>query len=147
MTTLGIGVDLVDIHAFSEQIALPGSSLPAIFTARERRRAEAKTIQNALHESAQHLAGIWAAKEALIKAWSNAMLGKPPIISPDKVNWQEIEVRHDNWDRPYMALSGTIAKAVTTSLGKKIFIHCSISHDGDSAIAFVTISHSSSTSS
>ncbi|MFT4186545.1 MAG: holo-ACP synthase [Micrococcaceae bacterium] len=140
MSILGIGIDLVDIHVFSEQLDLPGSSLSAIFTARERRRAEAKAVQNALPNAAQHLAGIWATKEALIKAWSNALLGKPPIILPDKVNWQEIEVRHDNWGRPYIALSGLIAKAVASSLGKQILIHCSASHDGDSATAFVTIS-------
>ena len=137
---LGIGVDLVHIPGFAAQLELPGSRFAAVFTAREHRRAENRAADAGLAGVAgtQHLAAVWALKEAFIKAWSGALLGAPPVIDSSEVTWQEIEVRHDRWGRPHLDLSGAVAAAVRESLGE-IRLLCSASHDGDYATATVAL--------
>ena len=91
------------------------------------------------------LAARWAAKEAFIKAWSCALFGSPPLLGIDEVDWREIEVIHDEWDRPAIALHGGVARACETSLGAgstwRVLV--SISHDGPCAIAHVVIADAS----
>ena len=125
-----IGTDLVHIPGFAEQLDTPGSTFTDVFTATEKRTAARKPA----HLRAEHLAGRWAAKEAFIKAWSTALYGQPPVIEPDTVNWQEIEVRPDRWGRVTLMLHGAVAEAVASTLGK-IRVTLSISHDGDYATA------------
>ena len=90
---------------------------------------------------ARHAGGLWAAKEAFIKAWSCALFGSPPRIGADDVDWPEIEVIHDEWNRPALALHGDIAAACEESLGALSTWSAlvSISHDGEYAIAQVAI--------
>lgn len=128
-----IGVDLVHIPAFAEQLARPGSTFDSVFSATELRVAAAKP------DRATHLAGRWAAKEAFIKAWSQALYGRPPVMEPDQVPWREVEVRPDRWGRVSLEPVGSVARAVAESVGE---IHCalSISHDGDYATASCLIS-------
>ncbi|QGU08143.1 Holo-[acyl-carrier-protein] synthase [Corynebacterium occultum] len=131
-----IGVDLVHIPAFAEQLARPGSTFESVFSATELRVAAGKP------ERATHLAGRWAAKEAFIKAWSQALYGRPPVMGPDQVPWQELEVRPDRWGRVMMEPRGAVARAVHDSLGE-IHSALSISHDGDYATAscLITLQH------
>ena len=92
---------------------------------------------------ARHAGGLWAAKEAFVKAWSSALYGRPPLIGTDDVDWREIEVVHDQWNRPAIALHGRVGAACEESLGAastwRVFV--SISHDGPSAVAQVVIAH------
>lgn len=156
MSILGVGTDVVDIPTFAEQLNLPGSRLREVFTARERRRAKQRAAE---YESAErteaepagenrHLAAVWAMKEAFIKAWSGALAGIAPPLSRDQVRWPEIEVRHDAWGRPRIALEGTVLDMVAKSLGlgqgdalpeSEVTWHASASHDGDFACALVVL--------
>ena len=72
---------------------------------------------------------------------SCALFGHPPFIGGDEVDWREIEVIHDEWNRPAIALHGRVAAACEESLGPssswKVLV--SISHDGACAIAQVAI--------
>ena len=147
----GLGVDLVSLPEFAAQVREPGSAfLNGVLTPREARRVRARAAAtsgthpgSARYDEAvaRHAGGLWAAKEAFIKAWSCALFGHPPRIGADDVDWREIEVIHDEWNRPALALHGDIAAACEESLGTSSTWRAlvSISHDGEYAIAQVAI--------
>ena len=149
----GLGVDLVSLPEFAAQVREPGSTfLSGVLTPREARRVRARAAAtsgaqpgSARYDEAvaRHAGGLWAAKEAFIKAWSCALFGSPPLIGTDDVDWREIEVIHDQWNRPAIALHGRVGAACEESLGAastwRVFV--SISHDGPSAVAQVVIAH------
>lgn len=96
-----IGVDLVFIPEFQRQIELGGSVLiNKTFVSSE--------LKNSLSE---HLAGLWAAKEAVVKA---------SATKPKKMT--DIVISHDELGKPY-AVVGLQEFAI------------SISHHGDYAVA------------
>lgn len=141
-----VGVDLVHIPGFAEQLSRPGSTFDQVFSPLERRHAQQRrdSAGTAPAGSAagggfagsrtEHLAGRWAAKEAFIKAWSQAIYGKPPMIEPDLVNFAEIEVLPDRWGRVALHLRGEVAAKLHESMGD-VELSLSVSHDGDYAIA------------
>ena len=147
----GLGVDLVSLPEFSAQVREPGSAfLSGVLTPREARRVRARAATTSGTQPgsdrydeavARHAGGLWAAKEAFIKAWSCALFGSPPLIGADAVDWREIEVIHDEWNRPALALHGDVAAACEESLGAPSTWRTllSISHDGECAIAQVAI--------
>jgi holo-[acyl-carrier protein] synthase len=119
-----LGVDLVDVPEFAEQLSDTASGfVDGTFTAREQRTAKG---------DARRLAARFAAKEAFIKAWSGSRRGQPPLLA--RIDLREIEVVDDGYGRPGLRLHGTVAEAVGP-----VATHLSLSHDGRSAIAFVTI--------
>lgn len=122
------GIDLVHIPSFAAQLTTPGSTFESVFAAQELRHA-ARYTGARRHE---HLAGRWAAKEAFIKAWSQSLYGRPPLLPEDGVNFAEIVVVADQWGRVGLHLSGDVAAQVAPS-----FLSLSISHDGDYAVAHV----------
>lgn len=136
-----VGVDLVHIPGFAEQLARPGSTFDQVFSPLERRHAQQRRdVSGAMPNSSlagsrtEHLAGRWAAKEAFIKAWSQAIYGKPPVIEPDLVNFAEIEVLPDRWGRVALQLKGEVAAKLRESIGV-VELSLTISHDGDYATA------------
>lgn len=158
---LGIGVDLVALPALAGQVGLPGSTfLTSVLTARERRAVEsrARTEGGAPgdpHALAPHVGARWAAKEAFVKAWSAALGGTAPPITPEDLVWREIEVVQDHWGRPTLVLHGRVAREVALTLGAAppdadvgrapggsvagLHWHLSLSHDGDCAVAVVLL--------
>ncbi len=126
-----VGVDVVGISAFAEQLEQAGTRFASAFTAGERRAARAGE-----GGQAQSLAARWAAKEAVIKAWSSTRFGHPEVIDPASVDLREIEVRTDAWGRPAIRLHGEIAHAMN---GYEVLV--SLSHDpaADVAVAFVVL--------
>ncbi|WP_448760361.1 holo-ACP synthase [Actinomyces oricola] len=149
-----VGMDLVHVPSLAEQLKQPGTVFTdRAFTARERRDAAARAQQRGAgaQGAAEHLAARWAAKEAFVKAWSQALAlrarecGTPagPVIAPEDLDWRQIEVRSDRWGRPWLSLSGRVADAVTASLGPgSAASECwpaSITHDEDWAAAIVLL--------
>lgn len=125
MPVIGVGVDLVHVPSHAAQVRQPGSGLvQRVYTAGERRDADG---------SPASLAARWAAKEAFIKAWSASMYGEPPVM--DEQIHQLIEVVPDAWGRPRLRLHGELAKRLDG-----VDIAVSLSHDGDYATAYVTLS-------
>src|SRR6516165_4721336 len=102
MAIVGLGIDLVFIPDFAEQVDKPGTVFAETFTPGERRDAADKSSS-----AARHLAARWAAKEAVIKAWSGSRFSKKPV-----------------------RLSGEIAEHL-----KGVAIHVSLTHEGDTAAA------------
>lgn len=109
----GIGVDLVDIARFERSLERTPALRTRLFTP-EDRELPART-----------LAGRFAAKEALIKAFGGS----------EGLHWQEIRILSDPLGAPSFELSGE-SRERQLSLGVGS-IHLSISHDAGAAIAFV----------
>lgn len=126
-SVLGVGLDLVSVSEFAEQLGRPGTEVLRSFTAGERRDSAQRSS-----DRARHLAARWAAKEAVIKAWSGGNFAHRPAL--DQVRPEEIEVVTDAWGRPAIRLSGAVAAAIPD-----VRIHVSLTHDGDMAGAFAVI--------
>ena len=123
MGIVGVGIDLVSIPDFAEQVDQPGTVFAETFTPGERRDAADKSSS-----AARHLAARWAAKEAVIKAWSGSRFSKRPML-PEGIH-RDIEVVTDMWGRPKVRLTGAIAEHL-----KDVTIHLSLTHEADTAAA------------
>lgn len=134
MAVRAIGIDLVGIEGFTEQLGSVGSAFAErTFTAAELRASAGPS------GAAQHLAGRYAAKEAFVKAFSGARPGRAPV-APD-MDWREVEVQTDGWGRPVLVLHGELARAVRSTLGT-VVTHLSLTHEPTMAAAFVVIEDS-----
>ncbi|MCB9737473.1 MAG: holo-ACP synthase [Deltaproteobacteria bacterium] len=130
--TLGVGVDLVHVPGLREQLADAASGFAAAtFTRAEVLASEARPG----HDPARHLAARFAAKEAAVKAWSSSRWGQAPTM--ERADLREIEVVADAWGRPQLRFHGSV-RAALGALGVEA-AHVSLSHDGDHAIAFVSL--------
>ena len=123
MSVLGIGIDIVSIPEFGEQLKQPGTTFGDRFTVGERRDSAAGT-----GEDARHLAARWAAKEAVVKAWSVSRFSRSPLLP--LIRHSDIEVITDNWGRPAIQLAGEIGEILSEAT-----VHVSLTHDGDTAAA------------
>lgn len=131
MAVHAVGIDLVAVDAFADQLGSVGSAFAGrTFTAGELRAAGGHS------GAAQHLAGRFAAKEAFVKAFSGARPGRAPVL-PD-MDWRDVEVLVDGWGRPTLALHGALAAAVRDTLGE-IALHVSITHEPSMAAAVVIL--------
>ena len=123
MSVRGIGIDIVSIPEFGEQLKQPGTTFGDRFTVGERRDSAAGT-----GEDARHLAARWAAKEAVVKAWSVSRFSRSPLLP--LIRHSDIEVITDNWGRPAIRLAGEIGEILSEAT-----VHVSLTHDGDTAAA------------
>ena len=128
MTVLGVGVDLVHVPSFADQLDQPGSEFGDVFTPGERRDANGRTT-----DAARHLAARWAAKEAVVKAWSASLHGTAPVMGDEALRL--VEVVTDAWGRPRIRLHGEVAKHLEGRM-----VEISLSHDGDYATAYAVLS-------
>lgn len=126
--TQGLGIDIVCISEFEKICGGPDSAfMKNHFTAGESNYSEKST-----GTTATHLAGRYAAKEAVIKALESMHLFRPALLK--HVNYREIEVANDPHGRPYFIFYGAV-RTVVQEL--KIQSLLSLSHDGDYAVAQV----------
>ncbi len=112
-----IGIDLVDLTRFESSLNRTPGLIKRLFT-------DYEIEQGSNRNQALHLAGRFAAKEALAKA-----LGVPPGLS-----WHEVEVLRLESGRPSFEFSGGVLALVADKNVK-----VSISHDGGFVIAMVII--------
>ncbi|MGV4413945.1 holo-ACP synthase [Chryseobacterium sp. T1] len=114
-----IGTDIIKISRIKKLIDREnGNALDFFLTPDER----------AMKKSTYSIAGIFAAKEALLKAFGVG-------FSRGLGRLLEIEVKHDRYGKPFIITSG-IVKDIQDN--KEIRnIELSISHDGDYCVAFV----------
>lgn len=156
MTVLGIGLDVVDVPEFVRQLEVPGEGMRRLFSARELRQVQARAHLKGDSETV-HLAARWAAKEAVLKAWSAALGERPAPYTVDSFPWAEIEILSDRCGRPQVSLreapciklydslglaspTKLAAPTVELNLGQLVW-HVSLSHDGTIAAAYVLLEH------
>ena len=113
---VGLGIDVVALDRFQETIERTPGLVERIFTPSEREMGHAS------------LAARWAAKEAVIKAWSGSRFAQRPVL-PEGIH-RDIEVITDMWGRPRVRLMGAIAEHLAD-----VTIHVSLTHEGDTAAA------------
>lgn len=113
---LGCGVDVVDLPRFRRTLKRGGDAfLRRVFTPQEIAYAKARRRTTLLH-----LAGRFAAKEAVIKALSQ--------IDPRRIlAMNQVEVRNDRWGRPHILLHDKRSPGITA--------HVSLSHVDTVAVA------------
>ena len=117
---LGTGVDIVSVPRLQRAMERHGDRfLQKIFTEGEIAYASGKAREN------EHLAGRFAAKEAVLKALGTGA-GKD-------THFREIEVVRDALGKPAIALHGDTATAFAALGGQRI--HISISHTEEFAVA------------
>jgi holo-[acyl-carrier protein] synthase len=137
VSVLGVGLDVVDVATFSAQLRLDGTTfVSSTFTPAEIATAAEVADLHGDEARVRHLAARFGAKEAFVKAWSMARLGRAPALP--SVRWHEIEVGRDAWGRPVLRLTGRTAEAVADTLGP-VAATLSISHDGPIAAAVVVL--------
>ncbi|NMM95016.1 holo-ACP synthase [Bifidobacterium oedipodis] len=115
MGIAAVGHDVVDVEAFAEQLAMPGSRIKGLFSVRELRQATARA--QAKHDGeAVHLAAKWAGKEAVLKAWEQALGDNPSPYTLDNFPWRGIEILDDDRGRPQVMLAADVARTLRDSL-------------------------------
>lgn len=144
---LGLGHDVVDVAAFAAQLSEPGTRMRSLFSAREMRQSAMRG--EARHDGeAVHLAARWAGKEAVLKAWCEALAraGAPAPYTLDDFPWTGIEILDDSRGVPRVVLRADVGHALVASLaeacaqdggmtGEAPSWHISLSHDGPVASA------------
>ncbi|MDO4585915.1 MAG: holo-ACP synthase [Planctomycetia bacterium] len=121
MRIVGIGTDITEIDRIGKMVERHADHfLQRVYTEAELLYSTKKKQQN------QHLAGRWAAKEAVLKA-----LGTGWIAG---ITWKDVEVLNESGGKPTIVLSGG-AKTIADSLSISQ-IQISISHCDLYAVAY-----------
>lgn len=115
---VGLGMDVCAI-ARMEEMLKDGRFLARFFSLEEQ-----EYIENKGRGAGQTMAGIFAAKEALVKALGTGFTGG---------QLSDICVLHDKFGAPYYDLRGNYAQHAAQR--QITNLHLSISHDGDVAAA------------
>ena len=137
-----VGVDVVHVPSFAAQLRIPGTRLNAVFHDSEWEYCGSRSGDGSGAQAEACLAARWAAKEAVVKAWSGLLLGEAPVLSEQGFPWAEIVVAHDSWRRPYLRFYGRIEAALQEferSRSVSLKWHLSVSHDADMSIAYVHV--------
>jgi holo-[acyl-carrier protein] synthase len=144
-SVLGLGHDVVDVPTFLEQLDMPGSTFGALFSSRERRQSAMRAQMKGDGEGV-HLAARWAGKEAVIKAWEEALGARVSPYTLETVPWARIEILDDSRGRPHVVLAEEVGRKLRDSLRSDPGAdpdapacdhawHLSLSHDGSIASA------------
>ena len=120
MTTVGVGVDVVDVERFALALERRPRLAQRLFTARECEDAARRP---------ERLAARFAAKEAVLKALGSGL---------GDASFQSIEVRRSASGAPQLVLSDQ-AQHLATLHGVERW-HLSMSHTASTATAFVLAS-------
>ena len=120
MSILGHGVDIIECPRLDKMLAHHGDRLlQRVFTAHEQVYCQKHK------ERIQHLAGRFAAKEAVLKALGTGMRGR--------MKWTDVQIANDDLGKPEIVLSGESA-AVAEKMGiTRVLV--SISHTRENAVA------------
>lgn len=120
----GLGHDVVNVAQFAEQMR-DGDGWRKLFSVRELRQcsllAEAKHDDEALHIAAR-----WAGKEAVIKAWCEALADcntDYPTEYPytlDNMPWPEIEILDDSHGCPRVELAQEVQNKLYESVYESV---------------------------
>lgn len=116
---IGVGTDIVEIRRIKDAMVANGRFLEKIFTAVELEYLKSRNLRP------EYVAGRFAAKEAVAKALGTGFRG---------FDFKDIEIDRTTLGKPIVILKGK-AKLIAKRQGE-YYIHLSISHGEDSAIAY-----------
>lgn len=120
---IGTGIDLVEVERLKRAVSRYGQRfLSRVYTEQELSYCRERRF---LYE---HLAGRFAAKEAVRKAFGPHTSG---------LRWQEVEVENDNAGKPVIHLTGEAYRLAFTLRLKEILI--TVSHSRRFAVAQVIL--------
>jgi len=112
---VGTGVDITEVRRLKQAVERWGNEfLNRVFTKAELENAKTR---GSLH---QHLAGRFAAKEAIFKAMGDA-----------KLSWKDVQILNDKEGKPLCR--------ILNSRNKNVDVHISISHVKNYATAFAIV--------
>ena len=118
----GIGTDIIEIKRIAASITrYEQRFLDKIFTSREQEYCHRH------QQSAQHFAGRFAAKEAIVKAIGTGFRRG--------VSWLDIEIINDSDGKPEVILSEKLREMVSPS-NNNVSIQLTMSHCREYAVAF-----------
>ena len=123
------GIDIVKISKVAELIKKDPNFTSKILTDAEVLYCESKKVNGNLDKEYQTVAGLYATKEAVLKA-----LG----VGITKLTYfKQIEVAHNEFNKPYLNTFGEVSEICCTLDITENDI--SISHDGEYAIAICVL--------
>lgn len=141
-TVLGLGHDLVSIADFAERLAMPGTRMSRLFSVREQRQSQWRAWVKG-DDPESHLAVRWAGKEAVLKAWSEALEERDAPYGLDDFPWGAIEILDDSRGRPGVYMAQDLQLVLSDSLGAdgidRLAWHISLTHDAGLAAAVVIL--------
>lgn len=121
---LGTGLDVAEVARIAELAARHGRRfLERVFTPAELEYCLSRGARE------QHLAGRFAAKEAVFKALGTGWT--------DRVSWKQVEVLAADGGAPQVRLSGGAAERLAAMGGRRV--HLSITHAGGLAAASAVV--------
>ena len=121
MCIKGTGVDIIEIERIKKVVSSSNKFVSRVYT-----NSEIEYF-NSRNSNPCHLAGTFAAKEAVLKALGTGLRD---------MDWKDIEIKRNSLGKPIVVLHGN-AVVLANSLGIKK-MHISISHSRDYAIAQAT---------
>lgn len=117
---LGIGTDIVVIARIRK---LSHAAVARLLTTKEKKYCAR------FADSAERIAGRFAAKEAIAKAMGTGISGG--------ISWKQFEILPDDKGMPRASFSGTVQKKIKAMGATRC--HLSISHQGEYAVAFAVL--------
>lgn len=120
----GLGHDVVNVAQFAEQMR-EGNGWRALFSVRELRQCSLRS-DTKHDDEALHIAARWAGKEAVIKAWCEALAScntNYPTDYPytlDNMPWPEIEILDDSHGCPRVELAQEVQNKLYESVYESV---------------------------
>lgn len=126
-----VGIDIVDVKRI-KQLNKNGQLEKKILSGQELNYLNTKSMivvkGRQLAERDYSLAGFWAAKEAVLKAFG---------VGINNINFKQIEILHKKSGAPYVNIEPEMQKKLCEKMYKNAEI--SISHDGELAISICVL--------
>lgn len=120
----GLGHDVVNVAQFAEQMR-EGNGWRALFSVRELRQCSLRS-DTKHDDEALHIAARWAGKEAVIKAWCEALAScntNYPTDYPytlDNMPWSGIEILDDSHGCPRVELAQEVQNKLYESVYESV---------------------------
>ena len=116
----GLGHDVVNVAQFAEQMR-ESDGWRALFSVRELRQCSLRSDMKH-DDEALHIAARWAGKEAVIKAWCEALaIGDTAYpYTLDNTPWSCIEILDDSHGCPRVQLAQKVQDKLCASLSLKL---------------------------
>ena len=121
----GLGHDVVNVAQFAEQMR-EGNGWRALFSVRELRQCSLRS-DTKHDDEALHIAARWAGKEAVIKAWCEALAScntNYPTEYPytlDNMPWAGIEILDDSHGCPRVELAQEVQNKLYESVYESVY--------------------------